>query len=96
MNFSKYLVIGADPRSIYRRPTARITDKKPSLKSNEIAIQLSLDIPDTLFQRPALSATIKIDKNLAPETIPANVIDNVKQILTDNLQFSVEVKTIDN
>ncbi len=91
MQISKYLVI---KKCSVWKASARITDKKPSLHPDEIAIYLSINIPDTLFQRPALKAEIKIEEKLVPAQISADVIDNIQQIIQENLNVKVELTQI--
>jgi hypothetical protein len=91
MQISKYLVV----RKINNwNAAARITHKKPSLRSDEIAIALTVSIPDALFQRPALKAEIKIDEKVIPHQISAEVIDNLQQIISDNLNLTVEISRL--
>jgi hypothetical protein len=91
MQISKYLIV---KKCNSWKASARVTDKKPSLHPDEVAIYLTINIPDTLFQRPALKAEIKIDENTVPSQISAEVIDNVKQIIQDNLGMTIEISQI--
>lgn len=91
MQISKYLVV----RKISNwNAAARITHKKPSLRADEISIALTISIPDALFQKPALKAEIKIDEKIIPQQISAEVIDNLKQIISDNLNLTVEISQV--
>lgn len=91
MQVNKYLII---KKFSGWKAAARITDKKPSLHPDEIAIYLSINIPDTLFQRPALKAEIKIEDKLVPAQISADVIDNIQQIIQENLNIKVEISQV--
>jgi hypothetical protein len=91
MNFSKYLVV---KKISNYKASARITDKKPSLHPDEIAIYLTISVPDALFQRPALKADIKIDEKVVPSQISAEVIDNIQQVIQEQLNLTVEVTQI--
>jgi hypothetical protein len=93
MNFSKYLVV---KKISNYKASARITDKKPSLHPDEIAIYLTISVPDALFQRPALKAHITINQSVVPSQISADVIDNIQQVLQEQLQLSVEVTQINS
>ncbi len=74
--------------------SARITHKKPSLRSDEVAVALTIILPDSLFQKPALKAEIKIDEKIVPQQITAEVIDNIKQIVSDNLGLKIELSQL--
>lgn len=53
---------------------------KPSLDWDEIAVKINLDIPDEIFKRPTIEATVKVTDvpNTAYE--PELIINSVKDI----------------
>jgi hypothetical protein len=60
----------------------RVTKTKPSLRANEVAIKIELDVPDMLFQRPQLSAKIKVSEDrVSAPVIDATVIDNIQETI---------------
>lgn len=91
MNFSKYLVV---KKISNYKASARITDKKPSLHPDEIAIYLTISVPDALFQRPALKADIKIDEKVVPSQISAEVIDNIQKVINEHIDMKIEISQV--
>ena len=47
------------------RGSFRVVQRKPSLDANEIAIHLSLDIPDSFFERPYPAVKIAFDPRIS-------------------------------
>lgn len=89
MKLKKYL-------SVRSNGSVRVTANKPSLYSDEIAIQLNLDIPNQLFEKPTLVADISIDEELAGQSlIAAETIDNAKQLISDALKLELRVETVE-
>lgn len=69
--------------------------KRPGLAWNEIAIECELDLPNILFQRPALSATIKVeDAQAGPRAIEPVVIDNIKNAIEQAAGVEVRLTVI--
>jgi hypothetical protein len=65
--------------------------KGTSMASNAVPIKLALEIPDELFSKPQLQATIKIDKNkVSAPVIDAEVLDNITEMI--NKQLGVDLK----
>lgn len=93
MNINRYLVVGK--RNRYAKPSARLTVTSPSLESYEVAIKLSLDIPDALFSRPQLEASIKIPSDaLTAPVIEAETIDNIQSIISKELGVDLTVALV--
>jgi len=91
MKFAKYLAI----RKVNNwKASARITDKKPTLHPDEIVVYLNINVPDALFQKPALRADIIIDEKLVPEQISAEVIDNIKEIVREKVGLTIELNQL--
>lgn len=53
---------------------------KPYLEWNEIAIKVNIDVPEQVFERPALEATITVSELPDNTFQPQVVIDTVKLI----------------
>jgi len=47
--------------TINNRGSARLTKSKPNISWNEVCMRLNIEIPNTVFERPLLTANIKID-----------------------------------
>lgn len=68
--------------TINSRKSIRLTKSKPGLNWDEVSIKIKIDLPDALFDRPRLSASIKIPEDAAmQEEVDAKVIENVKEAL---------------
>lgn len=94
MKFECWLVV-AKPTTQYRNPAIRITSKKPGVKGNEIAISLSVELPDMLFERPAIQANIIIPPEMAsPPRISADALASTKEILEGQLGITVDIVTV--
>lgn len=99
MKVECYLIIqGVEPRAIHMREerrevgSLRLTKKRPATAPDEIAINLNLDIPDALFIKPTLHASIAVPDNfgLAPE-ITAEVADNIAEVLRQQTGLRVHI-----
>lgn len=80
--------------TINSRRSARLTQSKPNLTSDEIAIKLDINVPDELFRKPRLEAKIDIPKEAAgPDKITSEVVENVKEAIESatGLTFSINV-----
>lgn len=62
--------------------TTRTCKTPPDLKYNEIAIGCNLSLPNALFQKPQLSASIIVpDAAVMSEPLAADVQQNVKEAI---------------
>ena len=99
MNISQYIIIKGTKRnsySTYRTYTSRMTMNSPALKSDEVAVKVSIELPDALFERTALQANIKVPNDVVSQpVITADVIDNVQEIIKQNTGFDVKLQIID-
>lgn len=74
------------------RTTVRTTKSQPFLGSNEIAFKLNLDLPDSLFTKPQLEASISVPESAASATvIEAETIDNVAEAIKTATGLDVRV-----
>lgn len=53
--------------TINNKGSARITKSKPGVQWNEISMLLNIELPDSVFKRPVITANIKIDGELNHE-----------------------------
>ena len=76
----------------WRRGSITSSIAKPSTKANEVAIKITLAIPDALFEKPQLTARIEIpnDAVTQPE-LCADVQDNIAEVLSEQLGINVSV-----
>ena len=86
-----YLVLSASSHG-YHKLNARLTVRKPSLHRGEVAIELNVSVPDTLFDRPILKASVEVPETAAAQSIiTADVMQNIGETLTRQLGIRVEV-----
>lgn len=92
MKINRYLAIEKSRRG----GSARITTQPPNLKRNEIAVLLNLDIPDALFEKPQLQASITIpDDAVTQPIIDASVVDNIEVVLQQELGVDLSVAVVE-
>lgn len=89
-----YLVVKPDKR-YSASLKARLTTRTPALATDEVAIRLSVSVPDMLFRRPQLQATVTIPQNaVACSEIDATVLDNVREILSQQTGMDITVAVV--
>ena len=88
MKTSAYLII--NPNGV-----VSVRKSKPFLQWNEIAVRISLDIPDALFQRPHLEATISVDpEKVQPTQINPEMIINTKELIEEQTGAKIDFKVV--
>lgn len=93
MRITQYIVIKKTNRWKF---TSRMTKGSPALASNEIAVKVAIEVPDEIFDKPALQAEIKIPQEaVSKPTISAEVIDNVQDIIKQNTGFEVKLEVVE-
>lgn len=89
-----YLCVKKSDNRYY--PTFRVTKSNPGLDHNEVALKLNLELPDELFKKPTLEATVRVPKEAAnPPVITAEVVDNVQDIIKQQTGFSVKLTVVE-
>lgn len=73
MKVSNWLVINKNGVKTVRK-------SKPSLDWDEIAVKLNIEIPNELFQRPTIEATVKVTDVPNNAYDPDVIIDDIKDI----------------
>lgn len=75
MKISGYLVVTSNG-------SAKFVKKYPDLNFNEVAVGVKLELPDRLFERPVLNATITVPDNaVLPYQLPVEVRDEIEAAL---------------
>lgn len=76
--------------------TVKTTKNRPNLNWNEIAIQMNLTLPNQLFEKPQLQATIVIPENAAaPKEVDVATADNIREAIEEAVGMEVRL-TIEN
>ncbi|NOX49191.1 MAG: hypothetical protein GXP16_01475 [Gammaproteobacteria bacterium] len=63
----------------------------PTTKQDEIAIKLSIDLPEALFQRPELSVKIQVDSDAPRIDIDAETMDDMAENIQKMLGIPVHI-----
>lgn len=76
---------------------ARITSGKPkSLQSGEVAIKLTVQVPNSLFTTPQFQAKVTIPEgSLTPPVLDATVVDNVREIIEQQTGMHIELSLVE-
>ncbi|GAB3927780.1 hypothetical protein [Larkinella terrae] len=75
MKTSFYLIVNSNG-------TVRTVKNRPGLDFNEVSVQVSLQLPDALFRKPQLQATITVpDESVQPIVIEPDVQNNIKDAI---------------
>ena len=99
MKLKCYLVVqGRQPKYGINKESQRvagslkITKTRPNTDRDEIAIALDLDIPDLLFIKPVLQASISVPEG-SPHggEITADIADNIAEVIRQQTGFMVRV-----
>lgn len=86
-----FFLVFSKSRRGYSPLNVRVTTRTPRLEPGEVPLAVRVELPDALFDKPTLRATIKVDQEkLPPALITAEVADNIAQQLRQSL--GVEVK----
>ena len=82
-------------KGTWRAGSVSTTKAKPGTKKNEVAVKVSVDIPDAYFNTPELSVNVKVPEEMVNRPIiTPEVEDNIAQSIVDQLGFKVNVSTV--
>lgn len=78
------------------RGSVRTTKTNPDLKWDEVAVHLSLDLPQILFQRPQLQGSINVkESQVLPHKIDVDVINNIQESIKQHTGVMVDLRIIE-
>lgn len=87
-----YLVVRPSRQGL----AARVLTRAPRLAADEISLLLTLALPDTLFKKPALRASIVIpDESVNRPVIDSTVVDNIKSEIQKQLGVELTIAVMD-
>ena len=70
--------------TINDRGSMRLTKGNTQTQTNEVSVRVNINIPDALFQKPRLEATITIpEEAIGPEMISSDVIHNCQDAIKE-------------
>jgi hypothetical protein len=77
----------------YRAP--RFVKNKPTLQADEIAIYLDVRLPDALFVKPTLQATVTVkDEAVTPEILTPDIVVNTAAAIEKATGMKVEIRVV--
>ena len=79
----------------YRAGSVQAFKSKPTTNGNEVAIRLSLSIPDSVFSEPVFEAKVTLPDSKKEVPITAEIQQNVQKVLSDKMGFRVKVSVAD-
>lgn len=89
MQINKFLIIN-------HKGNITIRERQPKLAGNEIALNLVLDVPDALFDRPTLVARMAIPQAAIPKaTITPQITDNIERIVKEATGLNLVVRVVE-
>jgi hypothetical protein len=90
MQIDKYLIIN-------NRGHVELRERQPRLAGNEIALNLMLNVPDELFERPTLVAKMTIPQAAVPKsTITPQITDNIERIVKEATGLNLVVTVVEH
>lgn len=94
MEVNHYLII--TPGARRHSPNVKLVKGlKGTMRSDSVAIKLNIILPDSIFQKPQLQATIKVkDEDIAKPIINAETLDNIKVAFQQNLGIDMNIHIV--
>ena len=95
MEISQYLIISSGKKRW--NPIVKLVKKLTgSMPSNSVAIKLNIHLPDSIFEKPQLQATIKIkDEDISKPVITAETLDNIKAEFSKNMAIDMNIQIVE-
>jgi len=59
---------GSDPRPWERSGAPQASVSKPTARANQVAVKIEMEVPDSFFEQPQISAKIKIPDGAGSRT----------------------------
>ena len=96
MKVTAWIAVEKSPRYPYYN--IRVHKDRVTVKPTEVAFKLNLELPEVLFTRPTLEASIIIpEKSVNPPVITAETVNNIQDAIKQSqgidLRIWVEEKT---
>jgi hypothetical protein len=78
-----------------QRLSARIAKSMPGLKRDEIALALTIELPDALFKKPQLTASVVVpESSVKGPVLDANVVDNIQSVISRQLGVDLKISLV--
>lgn len=79
------------PKNRFAKTSTRYTATPPTVLKDEIAVKVSIEIPESLFVRPQLHATISLKDVPPKDLITTEVARNIEDIIKDSLGITIKI-----
>lgn len=89
-----YVIVGQEFRPSgfsTGKPSIRTAKLRPTCAPHEVAVYLNVELPEALFKRPNLSATISVPEAQAPITITPEVQQNIARVIQEQLGITLQI-----
>jgi len=81
--------------TINNRGAMKLTKNQPGLDWNEVSVKLDVDLPNELFNRPRLQASIKIPSEaVGPDVINSTVVEDCKDAIKSVTGLEMKITVI--
>jgi hypothetical protein len=81
--------------AVNKNGITKVRKSKPYLDFDEIAIKIKLEIPDELFQRPSIEATITV-QDIPNTSIDPSIIINTKELIEQQTGARIDFRVIED
>jgi len=77
--------------------SARLTKTKPHIQTDEVAIHVVFQLPDVLFERPQLNATITIPESQLPTlSFDAEITNNIQEAIRQSTNLDININVVED
>lgn len=95
MNADFYLVIQGKEsrhvRGVVEMGAIRTTKTKPNVAADEICVKVQLQIPDALFKKPTLVASITVP-DIADPIVSADFAESLSELVRESLGVTLHIQ----
>lgn len=78
-----------------KKGVKKVSRKRPSLEWDEISISMEVSLPNSLFEKPQLQATIKVNDNqVTPTIINAEMKDNIQTAIQQHTGIPIKLTIV--
>lgn len=78
------------------RLSGRMSRGLPSLKPGEVAMALTIRLPDALFKKPSLRATVDVPSTcVSAPVIDSKVVDNIREVVSQQLGIEMTIAVVE-
>lgn len=71
-----------------------VLKKKPAVDYDEVALLLKLKLPVALFEKPLLSAAVRVDGDVPQIELAADTVTEIQNLIRSAVGLDVEVRVI--